>query len=138
VFCTCFFIPPSYFALFRSAILEGGAPLENSKMENPPPSFLEEGAPFKNGRPKRNRSREKRNALFLCNGWIKFIKRRTSEKEIYFSLRSTVILFILLSISGDTKKSKDVFFSIFFGRLPGNRWLYHLTRHQTTLNKLNY
>jgi hypothetical protein len=41
-----------------------------------------------------------------------------------------------LSISGDTKKSKDVFFSIFFGRLPGNRWLYHLTRHQTSHLKL--
>jgi hypothetical protein len=39
--------PPSYFALFRSAILEGGVPLGNFKMENPPPSFLE-GAPFKN------------------------------------------------------------------------------------------
>jgi hypothetical protein len=42
------FHPPSYFALFWSAILEGGAPLGNFKMENPPPSFLEEGAPFKN------------------------------------------------------------------------------------------
>jgi hypothetical protein len=42
------FHPPSYFALFWSAILGGGAPLGNLKMENPPPSFLEEGAPFKN------------------------------------------------------------------------------------------
>jgi hypothetical protein len=24
----------------------------------------------------------KRNTIFLCNGWIKFIERRTSEKEI--------------------------------------------------------
>jgi hypothetical protein len=56
----------------------------------------------------------KRNKIFLCNGWIKFIKRHTSEKEILFSFRIAVILFILL-ISGDTiKKSKDVFFRSFW------------------------
>jgi hypothetical protein len=81
----------------------------------------------------------KRNTIFLCNGRIKYIERRTNEKEIHFSFRITVILFILLSLSGDTiKKVKMFFFSIFFGRLPGNRWLYHLTQTPTTSNKLNY
>jgi hypothetical protein len=47
---------------------------------------------------------EKRNTIFLCNGWFKFIKRRSSEKEIHFSFRSTFILFILLSRSRETKK----------------------------------
>ena len=46
----------------------------------------------------------KRNTIFLCNGWIKFIEKRTSEKEIHFSFRITAILFILLSINGDTIK----------------------------------
>jgi hypothetical protein len=64
------------------------------------------------------------------------IKRRTSEKEIHLSFRGTVILFILLSVSGDQIKKVTMFFSIFFGRFPGNRWLYHLTRtqHETTSN----
>jgi hypothetical protein len=48
-------------------------------------------------------------------GWITFIKRPTSEKEIHFSFRGTVILFILLSISGDTiKKIKMSFFDLFW------------------------
>ncbi len=55
----------------------------------------------------------KRNSIFLCNGWITFIIRLTSEKEIIFSFRITVILFILLSIYGDNQKSKDVFFRSF-------------------------
>jgi hypothetical protein len=33
----------------------------------------------------------KRNTFFLCIGWIKFIEKRTSEKEIHFSFRITVI-----------------------------------------------
>jgi hypothetical protein len=47
---------------------------------------------------------EKRNTIFLCNGWFKFIKRRTNEKEIHFSYRSTIILFILLNRNGETIK----------------------------------
>jgi hypothetical protein len=56
----------------------------------------------------------KRNTIFLFNGWIKYIRSCTNEKEIHFSFRITVILFILLRISGDTiKKSKEVFFDLF-------------------------
>jgi|688.fasta_scaffold1233239_1 hypothetical protein len=53
----------------------------------------------------------KQNIIFLCDGWIKFIERHISEKKIYFSFRITVILFILLSISGAIKE--DVFFRSF-------------------------
>ncbi len=57
----------------------------------------------------------KRNTIFLCNGWIKFIERRTSENSIHFSFRITIILFIRLSISGDTiKKVKMSFFDLFW------------------------
>jgi hypothetical protein len=41
----------------------------------------------------------KQNTIFLCNERMKFIERRTSEKEINFSFRITVIFFNLLSIS---------------------------------------
>jgi hypothetical protein len=41
----------------------------------------------------------KQNTIFLCNERMKFIERRTSEKEINFSFRIPVIFFNLLSIS---------------------------------------
>jgi hypothetical protein len=57
---------------------------------------------------------EKRNTISLSNGWNKFIKRRTSEKKIHI-FRCTVILFILLSKSGDTiNKVRMSFFDLFW------------------------
>jgi hypothetical protein len=58
----------------------------------------------------RNEGIPKQNTIFLCNGWTKFFERRTSEKEIHFSFRITVILFNLLSVSEDTIKNVKMYF----------------------------
>ncbi len=50
---------------------------------------------------KRNRARGKMEHHFFLQRMNLFIKRRTGEKEIPFSFRSTVFLFIILSISGE-------------------------------------